>query len=179
MLTYFVHSTSTDNQTGSRSGWRDPPLSAIGIEQAVSLRELISGRKFDLVYTSDLTRAVQTAKIALPECEIIQDSRLREMNYGVLNGATSATFPTDEMWCVENRFENGENCVDVQKRMEAFLIDRFDPTKEIAIFAHRFPQLAMEVILNGVTWEEAFINDWRTTGDWQPGWTYEEIRSAG
>ena len=45
--------------------------------------------------------------------------------------------------------------------------------KTIAIVAHRAPQLALEVISKNITWEEANKNDWRKTGDWQPGWTYE------
>ena len=31
----------------------------------------------------------------------------------------------------------------------------------------------LEVISKGITWEEANKNDWRKTGDWQPGWDYE------
>ena len=45
--------------------------------------------------------------------------------------------------------------------------------KTIAIVAHRAPQLALEVISKGITWEEANKNDWRKTGMWQPGWDYE------
>ena len=44
--------------------------------------------------------------------------------------------------------------------------------KTIGIVAHRAPQLALEVITKGITWEEANKNDWRKTGDWQPGWDY-------
>ena len=42
----------------------------------------------------------------------------------------------------------------------------------MAIVAHRAPQLALEVILNGLSWQEAINNDWRKTGDWKPGWEY-------
>ena len=45
--------------------------------------------------------------------------------------------------------------------------------KTIGIVAHRAPQLALEVILNNLTWEEAIDKDWRKTGDWQPGWIYK------
>ena len=44
--------------------------------------------------------------------------------------------------------------------------------KTIGIVAHRAPQLALEVISKGITWEEANALDWRKTGDWQPGWEY-------
>ena len=32
--------------------------------------------------------------------------------------------------------------------------------------------LAFEVITKNISWEEANKNDWRKTGDWQPGWEY-------
>ena len=44
--------------------------------------------------------------------------------------------------------------------------------KTIGIVAHRAPQLALEVITKNITWKEAIKNDWRKTGDWQPGWEY-------
>ena len=44
--------------------------------------------------------------------------------------------------------------------------------KTIGIVAHRAPQLAFEVITKNISWEEANKNDWRKTGDWQPGWEY-------
>ena len=44
--------------------------------------------------------------------------------------------------------------------------------KTIAIVAHRAPQLALEVITKGISWEEAIESDWRKSGDWKPGWEY-------
>ena len=38
---------------------------------------------------------------------------------------------------------------------------------------HQAPQLALEVLLNGKTWEQAFADDWRKTKAWKPGWEYE------
>ena len=45
--------------------------------------------------------------------------------------------------------------------------------KTIGIVAHRAPQLAFEVITKDISWEDANKNDWRKTGDWNPGWEYE------
>lgn len=42
----------------------------------------------------------------------------------------------------------------------------------IAIVAHKAPQLALDVLLKGMTWEEAFANDWRKKKEWKPGWEY-------
>ena len=57
------------------------------------------------------------------------------------------------------------------KKLVNYLKDNYDG-KTIGIVAHRAPQLALEVITKNATWEEAIKDDWRKTGDWQPGWEY-------
>ena len=52
-----------------------------------------------------------------------------------------------------------------------YLKENYDG-KTIGIVAHRASQLALEVITKNISWEEANKNDWRKTGDWQPGWEY-------
>jgi alpha-ribazole phosphatase/probable phosphoglycerate mutase len=44
--------------------------------------------------------------------------------------------------------------------------------KNVAIVSHRAPQLALDVILKGKTWEQAINEDWRKVGEWQAGWIY-------
>jgi len=44
--------------------------------------------------------------------------------------------------------------------------------KNVVIVVHKASQLALDVILRGMSWEEAFANDWRKTKSWRPGWTY-------
>jgi hypothetical protein len=44
--------------------------------------------------------------------------------------------------------------------------------KHIAIVAHEGPQLALEVLLKGKTWQQAIDENWRKTKSWQPGWEY-------
>jgi broad specificity phosphatase PhoE len=173
MITYFVHSTSTDNEAGIRSGWNDPDLSLKGYEQAERLRSHLVNTHFDAIYTSDLRRTIHTAQAALLDAKIVSDSRLREMNYGALNGKADNEFPEDESWCIENRYDEGENCRDVEARIAAFLDDVYEPSKHIAIFSHKFPQLALEVILNGLPWQKVLAQDWRLNGDWKPGWSYD------
>lgn len=66
---------------------------------------------------------------------------------------------------------------DVEKRLREFcsyVLEEFDG-KHIAIVAHKAPQLAIEVITKGLSWEEAIEKDWRKTKAWQPGWSYEIV----
>jgi alpha-ribazole phosphatase/probable phosphoglycerate mutase len=70
---------------------------------------------------------------------------------------------------------NGESYEDVKARVNDFLNsirEDFDG-RHIAIVAHKAPQLALDVLLKGMTWDEAFANDWRKKKAWQPGWEYE------
>jgi len=75
---------------------------------------------------------------------------------------------------VVDRFPQGESYEDVKERVAdflAFLKTDYDG-KHVAIVAHKAPQLALEVLLNGKTWQEAFAQDWHKTKNWQPGWEY-------
>jgi len=173
MITYFVHATSMHNEDGIRSGWDDAPLSTQGIVQARALASVVVGRNFDRVYTSDLERAAHTASLAFPTTPLRRDRRLREMNYGVLNGAHVDAFPDDEDWCIEHRFDGGECCLDVQARVADFLACEYRAGDDIAIVSHRYPQLALEVLCNGCSWPDALRRDWRMIGQWQPGWDYD------
>ena len=75
---------------------------------------------------------------------------------------------------INNPFPNGESLKDVEKRIRAFIneIKKTHDGETIGIVAHRAPQLALEVITKNITWETAIKNDWRASGDWQPGWEY-------
>ncbi len=174
-IMYFVHGTTTDNAAKLCSGWKEAMLNDLGKEQALSLGSVSRerGDKFDVVITSDLKRAVESSNIAFPEYDKITDSRLRECNYGDLDGEHKNLVIYEDH--IDEAFPNGESLKDVEKRMKEFvswLKENYDG-KTVAIVAHRAPQLAFEVISKNISWEEANRNDWRKTGDWQPGWEYE------
>jgi valyl-tRNA synthetase len=46
------------------------------------------------------------------------------------------------------------------------------PGKRVAFVSHQGPQLALDVIVKGKTWQQAFAEDWRHTKEWKPGWKY-------
>lgn len=175
-ITYFVHGTTTDNEKHISSGWKDVELSQLGIEQSIKLKDQTKEKKFDIVFCSDLKRAQESAKLAWDGVyEIIPDARLRECNYGDFNGASSNIVePMQEEECIEKPFPNGESYEDVKTRVNNFLnflIENYDG-KNVAIVAHKAPQIAMEVLTNGKTWKHALAEDWRKTKSWQPGWEY-------
>ena len=174
-ITYFVHGTTTDNEKDISSGWYDVELSELGINQSKELIDLIKDKKFDVVFCSDLKRAVNSAALTFGNnVRIIQDKRLRECNYGIYNAKPSDVVEPMQEQNISKQFPNGESYEDVKARINNFLQDlkkNYD-NKHIAIVAHKAPQLALDVLLKDKTWEEAFAEDWRKKKAWQPGWEY-------
>lgn len=176
-ITYFVHGTTTDNEKEISSGWSDVELSELGVQQSKELRDQTKDKKFDVVFCSDLRRATDSAKLAWEGMyTIIPDARLRECNYGKLNGASSAIVePMQEDECIYNKFPEGESYEDVKARIADFLefLKQDYDGKHVALVAHKAPQLSLDVLIKGKTWKEALAGDWRKTKSWQPGWEYE------
>lgn len=171
-IMYFVHGTTTDNAAKLCSGWKEAELNELGREQAKNLGETVKNIKFDIIFTSDLKRAIDSSNIAFPNCEKIRDYRLRECNYGDLDGKSKFDVIYEDH--IYEPFPNGESLKDVEMRINDFInyIQENYQGKKVGIVAHRAPQLAFEVLTKGITWEEANENDWRKTGAWQPGWEY-------
>lgn len=174
-ITYFVHGTTTDNEQKLATGWLPGELSQVGREQAKKLGEQVADQIFDVVFCSDLQRAIDSARLGFGgKYKIIPDDRLRECNYGDLDGGPKAA--KDKMMndCINEPFPGGESYRDVEARLESFcefLKQNYDG-KHVAIVAHEGPQLALDVLLKNKSWEQAIAENWRNTGAWQPGWEY-------
>ena len=87
------HGKTSHNQLGLFTGWEDAPLAEEGRDEAREAGKLLKlhGFEFDVVYTSWLSRAIETAWLALDELDslwlpIIKTWRLNERMYGRLTG---------------------------------------------------------------------------------------------
>ncbi len=171
-IMYFVHGTTVDNIEGKCSGWKQAELSEIGRKRALRLGEINKDIKFDVIFTSDSIRAIDSAKLAFPKIKHIEDSRLRECNYGDLDGQDKSLIIYEAH--INEPFPNGESLRNVEKRVNEFInfLKQNYKDKKIGIIAHRAPQLAFEVITKNISWEEAIMHDWRKTKSWKPGWEY-------
>ncbi len=96
-LILLRHGNSTWNQQNLFTGWVDVRLSEQGVAEATRAGELLaeSGLAPDVVYTSVLTRAIQTANIALDAADrswipVKRSWRLNERHYGALQGKDKA-----------------------------------------------------------------------------------------
>ncbi len=173
-ITYFVHGTTTDNENNISTGWNQGELSELGKKQSVELGSQTQGKNFDVIFCSDLKRARDSAHLAFEgRAPIVSDERLRECNYGKMNGgASDLVEPLQES--PNQRFPEGESYEDVKKRLTdfvKFLKANYDG-KSVAIVSHKAPQIALDVLLKGLSWEQALAGDWRKTKSWQPGWDY-------
>lgn len=174
-ITCFVHGTTIDNEEHKSSGWNEVKLSELGVQQSQNLAGQTKHLMFDAVFTSDLSRAIESAKLAWGSTyPLYTVKRLRECNYGDLNGKDSTIVEPLQEKSINTPMPNGESYEDVKSRIGDFLLfikDEYDG-KHIAIVAHKAPQLALDVLLKDITWEEAFTKDWRKVKAWQPGWDY-------
>lgn len=96
-LILLRHGNSTWNQKNLFTGWVDVRLSEQGVTEATRAGELLaeSGLKPDVLYTSVLSRAIQTANIALDTADrlwipVKRSWRLNERHYGALQGKDKA-----------------------------------------------------------------------------------------
>lgn len=96
-LILLRHGESQWNEKNLFTGWVDVPLSLKGEQEAKRAGELFKNRGLlpDILHTSLLKRAINTAEIALNECDrqwiqVRRSWRLNERHYGALQGKNKA-----------------------------------------------------------------------------------------
>src|SRR3979409_2205733 len=96
-LVLLRHGQSTWNLENLFTGWHDVPLSERGVSEAIDAGRLIkeAGLAPDVVHTSLLVRAIETADLALAELArtwipVRRSWRLNERHYGALQGLNKA-----------------------------------------------------------------------------------------
>lgn len=172
-ITFVSHSTSLDNEAGLASGHFDVALSALGRRQAAELGETLAGRSFDAVYSSDLQRAGETARIAFGgrAVPLLEDVRLRECDYGELTRAPHGEVAAERPNCIDRPFPGGESYNDVAGRMRAFL-DQLAAERagqSVVVVGHRATHDCLVHLATGMPLAATITRDWQ----WQPGWDYE------
>ena len=92
-LVLIRHGQSEWNKKNLFTGWKDPELTELGIEEAIQAGNQLqqSNIKFDVMFTSDLFRAQETGRLILEQMNqtdiaTIKDQSLNERNYGELAG---------------------------------------------------------------------------------------------
>ena len=95
------HGETEWNRVGRWQGHADPPLNDTGRRQAAQLAERLAGDGVAAVYSSDLVRASETARVVADRLglDVVEDPGLREIDVGSWSGLTRAE--------VEQRFPEG------------------------------------------------------------------------
>lgn len=138
-LVLWRHGRTAWNHAGRAQGHADIGLDAVGVAQAERAAAVLSTYRPSFIWTSDLTRARQTAERLEAQTgqEIVLDERLREKDVGAREGMTfeevAETFP--EEYAVfaaggELHVSGAETLADVGKRMVAVLTDAMSALAE-------------------------------------------------
>jgi broad specificity phosphatase PhoE len=171
-LIYETHAITTDNERGIATGWWPGELSRAGRRAAMELGTRRRTDGTEIVFVSDLRRAVETAAIAFAGSSIpvLSDARLRECNYGELNGMARARLDAERTHHLVEPWPGGESYLDVVDRTAAFLEElaiEQDPGR-VLVIAHSANHWAIEHLLLGKDLE-ALVEAGMT---WQPGSEY-------
>ena len=169
MRIYFTRHGETEwNRAGIIQGQDDSPLTEEGIEMGKILREKCKDIHFDAVYSSDLGRAYDTAKIICPDRHIIKTSLLREIDVGYWSGKNIKDVRREDRWLHSLYFDNphkynridGESLYDLRRRVEKFFEYAVYPEldKNILIVTHGVTIVAMYSIMENVPMEKFWIN---------------------
>jgi broad specificity phosphatase PhoE len=126
------HGETDWNRDGRWQGGSDTPLNDVGRQQAQELAEQLDG--VDVLYSSDLSRARETAEIVADKLglEIRIDPRLRERSFGAWEGLTAEE--------IEERFS------DAHRRWQAGEGPGADDAEPFDAFAARISRFLEEVL---------------------------------
>lgn len=171
-IVFETHSTSTDNEAGVATGWSDGRLSERGQRQAVELGERRRNDGIAAVFTSDLGRAVETARIAFggSGIPVHRDPRLRECDYGELTGAPRSVIEEQRLRHMDEPFPGGESYRQAVERVRAFLSDlpaELDGQR-IVVVGHAATRWALEHLLGGRDLADLLSAPF----EWQEGWEF-------
>ena len=171
-IIFETHSTTEDNAAGIASGWKDCQLSEQGRLQAVELGKRRREDGIQAVFTSDLKRAIETAEIAFANTAIpiFHDWRLRECDYGDLNGMSSARVHNPRVRYLNKPYPNGESWRQSVQRIGRFVEDlplRWND-KRVLVIGHRATHFGLDHHLKGLALEGLLVAKFV----WQEGWEY-------
>jgi probable phosphoglycerate mutase len=130
------HGQTTYTASRRVAGWSNPPLTELGRTEARAVAPVLDGSEFDSVWSSDLDRTVSTSRLAWGEPRA--DHRLREVNFGAIEGGSYDTLDVD--WAVVfmefRNFEipDGESYRQFRDRIHGFVDDL--PTGRHLLFVH-------------------------------------------
>ncbi|WP_067179416.1 histidine phosphatase family protein [Microtetraspora niveoalba] len=174
-VVFETHSVSQDNERGLATGWLPGSLSERGRRLAVELGERRREDGLAAVFTSDLTRAVETASLAFADTDIpvLHDWRLRECDYGDKNGTPALQVHQSRSRHLDTPYPGGESWRQAVHRAGRFLSDlplRWSGTR-VLVIGHVATRWAFDHLIDGIPLEELVDADF----GWREGWEYRLV----
>jgi broad specificity phosphatase PhoE len=137
------HGETEWSLSGAHTSRTDIPLTDKGRQRAAVLKQFFAGKQFTAVFTSPMQRARETCAIAGYGEVATIDEGLREWDYGVYEGKTTAEIRADHPhWSVwKDQIFEGESVQQVGERAEGVIaraLGAVPPNTEgaVALFAH-------------------------------------------
>ena len=172
-LVLVRHGQSEWNLKNLFTGWRDPDLTELGVEEARTGGKALAdtGIKFDIAFTSDLSRAQKTLKIILDEIgqqglETIRDQALNERDYGDLSGLNKddarAKWGEEQVHIWRRSYDvpppGGESLRDTGARVWPYYLTEILPRvlrgEKVLVAAHGNSLRSLVMVLDKLTKEE-------------------------
>ncbi|WP_278524513.1 histidine phosphatase family protein [Clostridium cochlearium] len=168
------HGQTIWNTQRKMQGWKDSPLTQLGLKQAKRLGKRLEDDNIDIIYSSPLGRALKTAKIIRGERDIsiLCDERLKEIKLGKWEGIEHYVIDSDYKEEIYNFWNNpklyksveGETFLQLRNRVKDFLdeIIKKHKNKTILIVTHAITLKAIMNYIEDLTidnfWGEPHIN---------------------
>jgi broad specificity phosphatase PhoE len=140
------HGETDYNKSGRYQGQLDVPLNEEGLRQSRAAAVRLAEVPLDVIYTSDLSRARETARLVAGARTVVLDPRLREVHVGRVQGLNTAEIQEREpaFWAALQAdpegtpFPGGESPVQVQERAVEALeaIRRRYPHGRVGLVSH-------------------------------------------
>lgn len=157
------HGETEENFRNITQGHLPGKLSRKGIQQASKVASQLCKSKIDIIYSSDLRRAVHTAEIIGRKCKapIILMQDLRERNHGIFQGRSKEhlhqAFSTSKLPWHKYRPPDGETFIEMKNRVLKSLrkIANQEMGKSVGIITHGGPILAIAAHISNHPMEKA------------------------
>jgi broad specificity phosphatase PhoE len=148
------HGETIENKKGMSQGWLPGRLSSLGKKQAKLVAKRLKDVRIDVIYTSDLARAHDTAKEIAKfhkNTKLIIDKRIKERSLGVFSGKTREEYNWNSVpgTLLTKKPKNGESYKELHKRVKEFyrmLLKKYSD-ETILIVSHGGSMRALEGII--------------------------------
>ena len=160
------HGETNENITKVMQGNMETYLNETGKAQAISVRDKVKEAGIDLVISSPKIRALETARLAAPEVDIIEDERLLSRNHGEFEGMTRDQINLHEYWNIKKnvQYERAETVGELFNRISSLLNDILEKynDKTVMIVTHSGITRVLYYYFNGFP-EDGDLTEYEST----------------